>query len=602
MPGAVPEPPAARGADSATTAPGGTVAVLLLALFAAAALGWWVAQGWPRTVAEPGATPGDERIACLSYAPFRRPGQTPLDPAQRVSRAQVEADLRILATRTDCVRTYSVDQGLDQVPAVARDLGMTVLLGAWVGRDRERNREELARAVALARAEASVVRALVVGNEVLLRHELPEQALRAAIVQARQALRGAAPGGASIPVTYADVWEFWLEHPGLADAVDFVTIHVLPYWEDEPVGIDQAVAHVVATYRLAQAALPGRDILLGETGWPRAGRTRRAAAAGRVEQARFVREFVRAARIEGLPYNLIEAFDQPWKRQLEGAMGGYWGLFDSAGAPAFPWHGRVEADPHWRNGLAGGALGAVGFALLALALRARTRTMLAHALAGFAVGALAVAQWRHAVAWQRDGYEWLVATAGLLSSALFGWLAVTRLFPPAARSGDVDANSAIGPGTRMPLPGIHALLGDLAGRPRRMDAAALLGALRFAFLFAAAFTIVLLVFDARYRSFPWPFFAVPLGAALLLLLRGERLPADAREERVLAATAAFGAPLVLAFETLANREALVFVCGLLLYVAACCWPSRAGCVPGEDGERTSTSSPSSAPNADGSNE
>jgi hypothetical protein len=154
----------------------------------------------------------------------------------------------------------------------------------------------------------------------------------------------------------------------------------------------------------------------------------------------------------------------------------------------------------------------------------------------------------------------------------------------------------------MPLPGIHALLGDLAGRQRRMDAAALLGALRFAFLFAAAFTIVLLVFDARYRSFPWPFFAVPLGAALLLLLRGERLPADAREERVLAATAAFGAPLVLAFETLANREALVFVCGLLLYVAACCWPSRPGCVPGEDGERTSTSSPSSAPNADGSNE
>src|SRR5438876_920503 len=26
----------------------------------------------------------------------------------------------------------------------------------------------------------------------------------------------------------------------------------------------------------------------------------------------------------------IEAYDQPWKRQLEGTVGGYWGLLDSA--------------------------------------------------------------------------------------------------------------------------------------------------------------------------------------------------------------------------------------------------------------------------------
>jgi len=596
MPAAVEPPPARDTADGAPAArPGGTAALLLLALFAAASIAWWVAQGWPRAVAEPGAAPGDERIACLSYAPYRRPGQTPFDPEQRVSRQQIEADLRILATRTDCVRTYSIDQGLDQVPAVARELGMTVLLGAWLGRDRARNDEELALAVALARAESAVVRAVVVGNEVLLRRELPEHALRAAIVQVRQALRDAKPDGSAIPVTYADVWEFWLEHPALAEVVDFVTIHALPYWEDEPVGIDQAVAHVVATYRLAQAALPGRDILLGETGWPRAGRARRSATAGRVEQARFVREFVRAARIEGIPYNLIEAFDQPWKRSLEGAMGGHWGLFDSAGTPAFPWHGRVEADPRWRDGLAGGAFGALVFALLALASRARARDVLGHALAGLAVGALAVVQFRHAIAWQRDGYEWLLAIAGMASSALFGWLAARHLLPPQPA---IPA-----------LPAIHTLLRDLAApgrlaaRSRHVNTATLLGALRFAFLFAAAFTIVLLVFDARYRGFPWPFFAVPLGAALLLAMQGERLPPDAREERALAVVAVLGAPFVLAFETLANREALVFLGVLLAYVAACFgMPSRLDRAPGARGTRTSTSSPSSAPSADGSNE
>jgi len=576
------DPPSARSR--------GAAGLLLLASLAAVAVGYWVAQGWPRAVAEPGLAPDGERIACLSYAPFRRPGESPFDPGARVARERIAADLRILATRTGCVRTYSVDQGLDQVPAVARELGMTVLLGAWLGRDRVRNRDELARAVALARAEPAVVRALIVGNEVLLRRELPERELRAAIESARRALHDAASGGRPVPVTYADVWEFWLEHRGLADAVDFVTIHALPYWEDAPVSVEQSVAQVVATYRRAQAAFPGREILIGETGWPRAGRARRDAVPGRVEQTRFVREFVRAARVEGLPYNLIEGFDQPWKRRLEGAMGGYWGLFDSDGAPAFPWRGPVEADPAWRIGIAGGAAAAAAFALISAIAGARGRRLLAQALAGTAVGAVAIAQWRYASAWHRHDYEWLLGAAGLVASAAYAALAVAR----------VDAGAP----ERPPVPGIHALLTGARARGRRWrpDAVAALSALRFAFLFAAAFTVVLLVFDARYRGFPWPAFAVPLGAALLMALRRERLPASAREERALGWVTATGALVSLALETPANRDALVFLAGLLLYVAACFgWPRR-GSPSGDDGARTSAISPSSAPAAAGSNE
>jgi exo-beta-1,3-glucanase (GH17 family) len=37
-----------------------------------------------------------------------------------------------------------------------------------------------------------------------------------------------------VPVTYADVWEFWLRNRDVANAVDFITIHILPYWEDFP--------------------------------------------------------------------------------------------------------------------------------------------------------------------------------------------------------------------------------------------------------------------------------------------------------------------------------------------------------------------------------
>ena len=88
----------------------------------------------------------------------------------------------------------------------------------------------------LAREHADVVRALVVGNEVLLRRELSEADLTQHLARARRE--------APVPVTYADVWEFWLAHPRVAESVSFVTVHILPYWEDEPVGVERALAHV----------------------------------------------------------------------------------------------------------------------------------------------------------------------------------------------------------------------------------------------------------------------------------------------------------------------------------------------------------------------
>ena len=46
-----------------------------------------------------------------------------------------------------------------------------------------------------------------------------------------------------------------------------------------------------------------------------------------------------SARTSGV--NLIEAFDQPWKRQLEGAVGGHWGMFDAYSRKAkFAWGRR----------------------------------------------------------------------------------------------------------------------------------------------------------------------------------------------------------------------------------------------------------------------
>ena len=112
-----------------------------------------------------------EKLRCVSYAPYHRPGQTPLQIDTRIDREQIAADLAALAKITDCVRLYSVAQGLDQVPELARPLGMKVLLGAWIGYEKALNARELEHAIALVNANTDVVRALIVGNEVLLRRE-----------------------------------------------------------------------------------------------------------------------------------------------------------------------------------------------------------------------------------------------------------------------------------------------------------------------------------------------------------------------------------------------------------------------------------------------
>ena len=173
----------------------------------------------------------------------------------------------------------------------------------------------------LAKEYPDVITALVVGNEVLLRGEMTAADLAANIRSVKAQV--------SVPVTYADVWEYWLKNREIYDAVDFVTIHILPYWEDVPIRAKFAAAHVDSIRKRMAVAFPGKEILIGETGWPSAGRMREGALPSRTNQARVVSEILDLAKREGFRVNLIEAYDQPWKRQLEGTVGGYWGLFDA---------------------------------------------------------------------------------------------------------------------------------------------------------------------------------------------------------------------------------------------------------------------------------
>lgn len=510
-------------------------------------VGGWSRLGMPVPVAEIATG----RLPCVSYAPFRD-GQSPFVEAFVVPPWQIEEDLRLLKTYTDCVRTYSVDQGLREVPRVARELGMTVLLGAWIGRDHERNAAEIARLVETARAFPDVVGAVIVGNEVLLRRELPPADLARLI--------GAVKRQVPMPVTYADVWEFWLDHPVVAAAADFVTIHILPYWEDDPVGIDGASAHVASVWRKMAAAFPGKRILIGEAGWPSEGRMREGARPSLVNQARFVRETVALARRENIDVNVIEAFDQPWKRWSEGTVGGHWGVFTSGRQPKYPLTGPVVENRDWPSY----AIASIVLALFAFLLAWRTGkrmsvASLAMLAVGIALGASALVwQARHAVVASVSALEWAVETGLLGLGAITGACGLAALLRERAD------------GTPPPILPAHAVMERL--RPAKagelFGLAGGLGLLRLIVAIAAAATVLCFIFDPRYRDFPTPAYVAPaLAFAALAWRQGRVLGAVPGEERLLAVVIAVGAVIVAFKEGIENGQALAFVAVMIVIAA-----------------------------------
>src|SRR5450756_2448774 len=338
------------------------LALLVISLGAIAAVWWWLAT--PITLARAPIDPA-AKLMCVSYAPFRG-AQTPLTPTTQVAPEHIARYLEGLARITDCVRTYSIENGLDQVPALAAKVGLKVIQGIWLGSNRLKNLAQISAAVRLTKEFPGVITSVVVGNEVLLRGEMTTSDLAAIIRSVKSQV--------DIPVTYADVWEYWLRNREVYDAVDFVTIHILPYWEDQPVHAKFAAAHVDSIRRRMAVAFPGKEILIGETGWPSEGRMREGALPSRTNQARIVSEILDLAKRENFRVNLIEAYDQPWKRQLEGTVGGYWGLFDSEQrAPKYPPGAPISNYPFWKLQMGCGmSLALLVFGAAWLTLRRRT--------------------------------------------------------------------------------------------------------------------------------------------------------------------------------------------------------------------------------------
>lgn len=473
--------------------------LLLVAVTALASIaGWW---GFNRPV--PVELAFNEPFPSVSFAPFRR-GQSPISQ-EYPPPAQIEEDLRGLVGVAKGVRTYTSREGMEIVPELARKYGIEVTHSAWLGKKLDVNAAEVDNLIAAANAFPDSIKRVIVGNEVLLRQDLRPDELIAYIRKVRAAVKQ--------PVSYADVWAFYLRYPEVANEVDFITIHILPYWEDEPIGVEGAAEHIVKIYRMMQEKFPGKPILIGEAGWPTKGRNRGPAAVNMESAAKFVRTLAKVSKENGFDYNVVEAFDQPWKAKLEGTVGAFWGVVDVDRRVKFSMSGPVQDNPDWPRHA---ALSALLGALATVLFLGRGKDYMpgrAFTVAAFAQLIAALVVWQAANAWvtrDSDRTIWLVAT---LLPGNKAWLAIEPFIRDALTLVRIAIHMAFA-----------ALLVRVAAVSLRTGAVPLrsLWAERMSIFYAvcAWAVTVLLFFNGRYRDIPNVEFLVPcVGVTVWALIR-----------------------------------------------------------------------------------
>lgn len=242
-------------------------------------------------------------------------------PGTQVQAEQIRERLAIVQPHVRWIRTFSCTDGNELIPAIARAQGLRTLVGAWLGEDAEQNERELTNALTIARAGHADI--LAVGNEVLLRGDLDEDALLDLLRRARR------DAPADVPVGYVDAYFEFEDHPRITEACDVILANCYPFWEGCPV--EFALLYMKEMVRRARRAGGDRPVIVSETGWPNIGSAEGGAIPSRRNAMKYFLDTCQWAEEEQIPFFWFSSFDEGWKVAAEGDVGAWWGLWDTEG-------------------------------------------------------------------------------------------------------------------------------------------------------------------------------------------------------------------------------------------------------------------------------
>lgn len=240
------------------------------------------------------------------------------EPGDYITEEQVMRRMKILKPHIKWIRSFSCIEGNEFVPKAAKALGIKTLVGAWIGDDREKNRQEIDALIEM--ANKGLVDIAAVGNEVLYRDDIPLEELKEYIQEVRQAIPE------DIPVSYVDAYYEFNVHPDLTELCDVILTNCYPFWES--CHIDYSLAHMQQMYGQTLTAAKGKKVIITETGWPSQGES---LGAAQPSDNNFLKYFIntqlwcKKANVECFYFS---SFDESWKIGDEGDVGAYWGLWD----------------------------------------------------------------------------------------------------------------------------------------------------------------------------------------------------------------------------------------------------------------------------------
>jgi len=285
----------------------------------------------------------------VCYSGYRS-GQHPDrgDGAVNPSYEETLEDLKILSGKANfkLIRIYDSGENSEMILNVIKEnnIDMKVLLGIWLKaelsnhetcewltepipeaqlkQNKKLNLIEIDRGISLANKYQDIVIAVNVGNEALVDwndHKVDTDTIISYVQKVKQSIRQ--------KVTVADNYKWWADHgENLAKAVDFISIHTYPVWEEKD--ILEGLSYTIANIKEVRSALPEAKIVITEAGWP----TQASEFPNRVSeeiQQQYFNEILLWSKENNFTTFIFEAFDEDWKGNPHNILGAekHWGLF-----------------------------------------------------------------------------------------------------------------------------------------------------------------------------------------------------------------------------------------------------------------------------------
>jgi exo-beta-1,3-glucanase (GH17 family) len=258
----------------------------------------------------------EQKIHGLSFSPYVE-GQ---GPGTVLGEEQIRERLSLIQDNTQWIRTFSCTEGNELIAKVAHQAGLKTMVGVWLGTDLEKNEEEIANAIEVAKAGYANI--LGVGNEVLLRGDISDDQLIDYINRVKQAVP-------DVEVGYVDAYYEFVDHPRVTEACDVILANCYPFWEGCPA--EHSLLYMKDMYQRALKAANGKKVIISATGWPNVASAERGAVPSYENAIKYFINTYQWAEEEGIDIFYFSSFDETWKVEAEGDVGAYWGLWDKDG-------------------------------------------------------------------------------------------------------------------------------------------------------------------------------------------------------------------------------------------------------------------------------